>query len=102
MRCTDVKSNYTSWYIYKGDTLLIDDGSVNAEYSLYEIYTKHTMNTMEIEFKRFSLELLDVYKCVREKGASSNSLDLNDVYNKRKIIIIIFIFGSFFAIMLIL
>lgn len=91
LRCTDAKSNHKSWYIWKGNnTLLIDDGAVKNEYSLYEIYTNNTMDTMEIEFKRFSLDLLDVYTCVREKGASSNSLDLNDIYKKSKKIIIYF------------
>ncbi|CAC5410632.1 unnamed protein product [Mytilus coruscus] len=84
LRCTDVKSSHESWYILKGDnTLLIDDGSVNNKYSVYKIYTNHTMTTMEIEFKRFTRDLLDVYTCVREKGASSNSLDLSDIYQKK-------------------
>ncbi|VDI79284.1 Hypothetical predicted protein [Mytilus galloprovincialis] len=38
------------------------------------------METMYIEFMKFNRKYIDVYRCVREKGALSNSLDLNDIF----------------------
>lgn len=79
LKCTGSASN-ESWYLKKGDDLLIDDGYVYSEYFHDRIHTNHTMETMYIEFRTFSLKYLDIYKCVREKGAFSNSLDLNDIF----------------------
>lgn len=93
MKCSGEKS-IESWYFFKGNNLLIDDGSVNSDYSLDKIHTNHTMHSMYIEFKEFSQNYLDVYKCVREKGATSNSLDLKEVFKNGRSLILFYNRGS--------
>lgn len=83
LRCTGDATN-ESWYLKKGNDLLIDDGSVNSDFSHYKIRTNHTMSTMNVEFKTFNEIFLDQYICFRVKGATSNKLDLDTIYKNGK------------------
>lgn len=79
--CTDMTDGERnkSWYLMKGDKLLIDDGSIHSEYRHDGIHSNQTKHSFYIEFENLKQDYLDEYRCFRETGTASNSLDLMEV-----------------------